>query len=829
MFRNLNASRFNQISLRLVVTLALLLSTFAPNASVQAQENAVEAAIHAVVRVLPQQCVESICNDLGVGSGVIIDPAGIILTAWHVTTLVQSKDPSVTPHTYANDFVIETVDSVLAKPVARYRAKLIATREKSDLALLRIYATYDKQPLGASLNLPTLPISTEEPRTEHLRLMGFPPAGGASISYPQFEQSGFDIDDGGQLIKVQAQLSRGFSGGPTLIERNGHYEIVGVVIKARGEGAEVGLLRAIGGLKQLDWQPGAQQVWADNAQVGTYTTNGEATLYISANLHMLDYTGRSSQMIAFAFDNAKKPFIPTQSKLQRTQKGQLALPRNFTAQRSIDRIEPFTLSAPVKELGAPPEHLLFRIVLLDMESRKTLWDSGQFLPAQMLPNPPAPKSASPASTSTGQPDGATATTSAPPPTLDLAAMQAALATQVIATITAQAAALASPTPTTTPTPSPTDTPDPAVQKTAEAARVATAVAIALAALPTATPTATPTPNSGATATAEANVIATAIAATLAAQPSATPNAAATDAARANAMQTAIALTLTARPTPPPTATPTPPTKTLSADNLRIVYAYGDVGDSDLRLADVQSGAVRTIAGQACDEAEPSWSPDGVYIAYHANCAESYDIYRVDSDSGTTTRLTTTSDIDEREPDYSPDGGAIVYRVNPRKETKTNDVGELWVMDANGGNAYALGVIGRAPAWSPDGQRIAYMLNQAGLWNIYIYDLASQHSTQLTHCTTNCRWPAWSPDGQMLIYNTTTKPNNTVADALWVIPVDGGNPRRITSGTNAGRPSWSHAGLIAFSSDRGIEYMHEDGTGRTVLIPSDENWAPYWSK
>jgi len=519
--------------LGLALSLCLLTLRTLP-ATTQAQDGAVQTAALAVVRVVPQHCVDGDCNDAGVGSGVIIDPAGIILTAWHVTTLVQAKDPTVTPHTYADDFVIEMADSLVAKAHARYRAHLIATREKSDLALLRIYATVDKQPVGTLRDLPTLPLSEEKTSTERLRLMGFPPAGGASISYPVFEQSGFDTDDGGELLKVQGQLSRGFSGGPALVERNGHYEIVGVVIKARGEGAEIGLLRGIGELQQLDWQPGAQQVWADTVQVGTHTTNGEATLYISANLHTLDFVGRSAQLVAFVFDANKKPFTPAQSKLSRTQKGQLALPRNFTAQRFVEQIEPFVLSAPVKELGVPPEQLLFRIVLLDNESRKTLWDNVQFLPPQVLPNPPAPKSATPSAR--------------PTISSNREATQTAIAAQTTTAVATQLATIATSTPSMTATPSPTNTPDPAVQQTAEAARIATAVAITLAALPTATPTATPTPNLNATQTAEAASIATAIAATSAAQPRATPNATATTAARANAIQTAIVLTLTAQPT-----------------------------------------------------------------------------------------------------------------------------------------------------------------------------------------------------------------------------------------------------------------------------------------
>jgi len=336
------------------------------------------------------------------------------------------------------------------------------------------------------------------------------------------------------------------------------------------------------------------------------------------------------------------------------------------------------------------------------------------------------------------------------------------------------------------------------------------------------------------------IVATAIALTVAAQPTTTPDLAATQTRAAEFVQTAIAATLTARPTltptptpiprPQPTATVRPPEINLNAGGnvLRIAYAYGDVNDSDLRVADVESGGVTTIVGQSCDEAEPSWSPDAGFIIYHADCAVSYDIYLVRSDGGISVRLTNDDNHDEYEPDYSPDGRQIIYRVTPRKEAHAED-GELWVMNADGSNAYPLGVIGRAPEWSPDGTQFTFMSNRSGIWNVYVYDLSTQRTLQLTQCSTNCRWPTWSPDGRIILFNTTAKANNTVADGLWVIPASGGDMTRITAGDNAGRASWSSTGLIAFNSINGIEYMREDSSGRRVLIASDDNWAPHWSK
>jgi len=262
--------------------------------------------------------------------------------------------------------------------------------------------------------------------------------------------------------------------------------------------------------------------------------------------------------------------------------------------------------------------------------------------------------------------------------------------------------------------------------------------------------------------------------------------------------------------------------------LRLAYAYGDVGDSDIRVADADLGTVIAVADQNCDEAEPAWSPDGRYIVYQSDCDGSYDIYRVDAGGGRTVRLTATANRDEREASYSPDGDRIVYRSSMAGGDRNND-GELWVMNADGSWAINLGIVGRAPRWSPDGLSLVLMSNRDGHWDIYRHDLLSGETKRLTACDDNCRWPAWSPDSRQIVYHSTTGPDSTTAETIWIMPATGGAPRQLTTGENAGRPTWSRDGLIAFNSNRGIEYVWDDGSDRSLFIESSDNWAPAWSR
>jgi serine/threonine-protein kinase len=290
--------------------------------------------------------------------------------------------------------------------------------------------------------------------------------------------------------------------------------------------------------------------------------------------------------------------------------------------------------------------------------------------------------------------------------------------------------------------------------------------------------------------------------------------------------------------PPPTAPPSPVPATAAPAVAsptprpappRLLYAHGNVGNTDIYVADADGSGRVCIACGSCDEAEPAWSPDGLRVVYQANCeGGSYDLWTASSKGGGAERLTRTGQIDEREPDWSPDGRRIVFRVTSEGANRNSD-GDIMVMGIDGTGANSLGTPGRSPAWSPDGRKIAFMSDRSGSWQIYVFVLDGGTTKQLTDCSVNCRWPAWSPDGQHVIYHSTTGPGSVTADTIWFIPAAGGSPQRVVGGHQAGRPTWSSRGLIAFNSDRGIEIVEADGSSRRTLIAEDVNWAPQWSE
>jgi tetratricopeptide (TPR) repeat protein len=269
-------------------------------------------------------------------------------------------------------------------------------------------------------------------------------------------------------------------------------------------------------------------------------------------------------------------------------------------------------------------------------------------------------------------------------------------------------------------------------------------------------------------------------------------------------------------------TPTPEiTSTFKLQTDLIVYACGYVGRSDICTVDL-SGDTRTLISSAYDDAEPDWSPDGQQLVFHSNRAGNYDIFLSDAQGQNIQNLTDTSGEDERMPDWS--SGGLVYEVGDGV-----DNGEIWVID--GDRTYFLAT-GRAPAWGPDGELVAFMQKQSdGYWQIYVQDVQTGAMTALYHPGEHCRFPSWSPDGKWIAYNTfvfSSHPQGSTYD-LWRMRADGsGSPQRLTTAGESGRPSWSPDGQRIIYDYGDYLYILEVSSGSMKKLNRTQNgWAPDW--
>jgi Tol biopolymer transport system component len=129
-----------------------------------------------------------------------------------------------------------------------------------------------------------------------------------------------------------------------------------------------------------------------------------------------------------------------------------------------------------------------------------------------------------------------------------------------------------------------------------------------------------------------------------------------------------------------------------------------------------------------------------------------------------------------------------------------------------------------PTWAPDNRHLAltFRTEETGAHaDIYLLDSVTGELRNLTNSPDVSEAnPMFSPDGSTLAFSASTGGRRDV----FTIPVDGGRPRRVTSGRNTPTsrnfcPTWSADGSrIAYRSDTHAEWsIAADGSGSAIPL------------
>jgi TolB protein len=156
-------------------------------------------------------------------------------------------------------------------------------------------------------------------------------------------------------------------------------------------------------------------------------------------------------------------------------------------------------------------------------------------------------------------------------------------------------------------------------------------------------------------------------------------------------------------------------------------------------------------------------------------SQRYQLIVADAD-GADARVILESRQPVMSPAWSPDGQWLAYVSFENKHSS------IYVQQVSSGERRLVSArvgINGAPAWSPDGHKLLLTLGgSAGNPNLYVLDLASQQVTRLTDGPSIDTEGAWASDGQS-VYFTSDRSGGPQIYRIGVEP--GARPRRITFG------------------------------------------------